>query len=202
MLYSAYFVKGVLFTKYTPLTLKALDGRISYMVVGQGWLSTPGRLPSWWFPTPNHWPIAPIGAAPTRDVEMLCNMCIYIYIWVSVKMINPPKMDIFIILILNPNFDGFTWVQFDFEWLNSTQFCGSTTGGLSTPPPWAHSPFDRKPWPRSHTPWHWQGNPSKQTKSREAKKFSCWPGDMKRTGWRVLHFYTRPPRCWYIIHSA
>ena len=67
-------------------------------------------------------------------------------------MINPPKMDILIILILNPNFDGFTWVQFDFEWLNSTQFCGSTTGGLSTPPPWAHSPFDRKPWPRSHTP--------------------------------------------------
>ena len=34
-----------------------------------------------------------------------------------------------------------------------------------------------------------------------AKKFSCWPGDMKRTGWRVLHFYTRPPRCWY-VHSA
>ena len=67
-------------------------------------------------------------------------------------MINPLKMDILIILILKPNFDGFTWVQFDFEWLNSTQFCGSTTGGLSTPPPWAHSPFDRKPWPRSHTP--------------------------------------------------
>jgi len=66
------------------------------------------------------------GAAPTRDVGMLCNMYINIYIYiyiylliylfgVSVKMINPPKMDILIILILKPNFDGFTWVQFDFE---------------------------------------------------------------------------------------
>ena len=53
---------------------------------------------------------------------MLCNMYIYRYIYsviylfgVSVKMINPLKMDILIILILKPNFDGFTWVQFDFE---------------------------------------------------------------------------------------